>query len=215
MVLRKLAAVGAAAAGLVLVAGPALADAPYTVTVNGSTSNTASILGTNKAPVVLTDNGLPLTCTTSTITLNVTGGVYPTDPATIATIAPATFTDCDFEGFSATVTANTDPAWPVSITGGGNTTGTDDVIAGKVSDIDVNVSVAGPLGTCSFEVTGSVGGQFDEDNGKGGQELEVTSSDLTIGNVDSALTCVDLVGNGDRPTFMGSYNSDNQAVQIS
>lgn len=213
MALRQLAAVCAAAAGLVLMAGPALAAAPYTVTFDGNPAGTFTEIFTNTAPVVFSDNGLNLTCNTSILTVNVTAGAYNSDPANVATIGPATFTDCDFDGLPMTVAANT--PWQVNVTGG-NTSAPDDTVTGTVTGVDADVSIDGPLGTCSFVVTGSVNGNFLESSPEGGQELDaIPGPGLTISDVDNAITCIGLVNNGDAPTFTGQYASDNQDIQIS
>lgn len=214
MALRALTAVLAATAALALVAGPALASAPYTVTINGNITGTLPDPFVSKAPVTLTAGGLPLTCADSTLTANVTAGVYPSDPATIFELDPVALTDCNFDGFPATAGATT--PWSFTATGG-NTSGTDDTITGFFS-LGFTVSVMGPLGICSFPVDGSVDGDFKEDNGKGGQELDIGTGlipELTVGTVDNVLTCAGLVSSGDSANFTGQYNSDNQAVEVS
>jgi hypothetical protein len=207
MLARRLAVLGASVAGLALMAGPALASAPYTVTNSG----TNPLVFTNKATVNLAANGNNLPCTSSSLSVTVHTGTF-SDPANIATIDPASFTGCTFAGFPTTVTAVT--PWQLIATGG-NTSGTSDTITGTLTGISANINISGPFGACKFNVAGTVSGTFLEDNGKGGQELSVTSSNLTISGVNTALTCLGLVSNGNAASFTGAYNISGHPIQVS
>jgi hypothetical protein len=60
------------------------------------------------------------------------------------------------------------------------------------------------FGDCAFSIDGSINVSFDEDNGKGGQELTFTGSNLTASNVAGA--CLGQVNNDDA-VVAGSYNT--------
>lgn len=203
MRLRNLSAVGAAVAGLALVAAPAFAGAPYTV--SGSTTT-----ATAKGNTVLTANGQVLTCTNSSLTITPNVGSGYTTGNGLAYVTAASWTGCDWNGVPATVTV-TSPNWSFNDTSGNNTSALTDVLNGTLTGIS-NVRVTISTG-CAFNVGGSVGGYFDEDNSNGGQELGVTSSSLTVSNANFA--CFGVISNGDPATFSGTYNSASQSINIS
>ena len=195
MRLGHLTAAGAAA-GLALIAAPALA-----VTTTGATGFTATA---DKGNLTLAFGSMTLTCTSSSI-----GGPVHASGNPIAHIDSASLGGCSFLGNSATVTVNAAAnPWALNANSG-YTTGTTDVVNGTLTGItNVTIDINGPTGHCTFNVSGSVNGYFDEDNGKGGQELGVTSSNLTVTNVNSAFTCLGLVSNNDPATFNGIYNTN-------
>lgn len=212
MRIRALAAVGAAAAGLALAAAPALTAAasaappPVTVSVNGDTSGASyDVTAVSKGTVNLAANGNNLPCTASTLGGVIHTGVNATGDG-VADVNAASFTGCTFAGFPAAVTTSFPPNWEFNVT---NVAGPHE-IDGTLTDVSAHVVISGPLGACSFDVTGSVSGfldpQFAKDDGSLAQQLTVNDSELTISNVDNALTCVGLVNDGDPATFTGSYN---------
>jgi hypothetical protein len=209
---RHLTALGAGVAGLAMVAAPALASAPYTVSVGGDTSGASYTMNaTAKGNTTLTANGNVLTCTASTLTASTSvsgGGIHTGVNSTgldIADITGATWTGCTFSGsFPATVTV-TSPDWKFNVTGG-NTSGTSDTITGNLTNIsNVLVDINTGFGHCTFNVSGSVDGNFQESTTKGAQQLNVTNSHLSLSNVSAA--CFGLVNNGDAATFSGQYNT--------
>ena len=202
MRLGRLTAVGAAAAGMALIAAPALA-----VSTTGATSFSGTA---DKGNTTLSAGSGTLTCITSSISGPVHASGNP-----VAHINSASWGGCTFGSYPATVTVNAAAnPWALSANSG-YTTGTTDVVAGTLSGItNVSVDINGPVGHCTFNVSGSVNGYFDEDNGKGGQELGVTSSNLTVTNVNSAFVCLGLVSNGDAATFNGIYNSSPTAAKV-
>ena len=213
--LKSVTAALAATAGLALVAAPALASAPYTVAYDGDTSGAShSTTWTAKGDTILSANGNTYTCSNSQLTTTVHTGTNATGND-IADVTAATWTGCTFTGLlNATVTV-TSPSWHFNATGG-NTSGTSDTISGTLTNIsNVSIDIAGPFGDCTFNVSGSVGGSLAEDNGKGGQELDVSSSNLAVSNVNNAFTCLGLVSNGNAATFAGSYNVPGQHLNIS
>ena len=105
----------------------------------------------------------------------------------------------------------TSPSWHLNDTSGNNTSAVTDVLTGTLTNIS-GVRVTWNTG-CAYNVGGSVAGYFDEDNGKGGQELGVTSSSLTVSNAN--FLCFGIVSNGDPATFTGTYNSSSQSINIS
>ena len=203
MRVRNLTAVGAAAAGLALVAAPAFAGAPYTVSGTAATA-------TAKGNTVLTANGQVLTCASSSLTVTPNVGSGKATGNDLARVTAASWSGCDWNGIAATVSV-TSPSWQFNDTSGNNTSATTDVLTGTLTNIS-GVRVTTNTG-CAFNVGGSVGGYFDEDNGKGGQELGVTSSSLSVSNAN--FLCFGIIGNGDAATFTGTYNSASQSINIS
>ncbi|HEY0890741.1 MAG TPA: hypothetical protein VGE38_14125 [Nocardioides sp.] len=205
MRLGRLTAVGAAAAGLALIAAPANA---FTVTNSGSNS----VTGTAKGVTTLTANGQVLSCQTS----SVSGTVNPGSSNPVANITSASWNTCDWNGYPASVTV-TNPNWQLNYVSGATNNANDTNIAGTITNIsNVLVTINGPAGVCTFNVTGSVNAIFKENNGKGGQEITVlsTGSTLTISNRNNFFTCAGLVNNGNTATFSGSYNLNTLAGQI-
>ena len=201
MRIRSLSAVGAAAAGLALVAAPAFAGAPYNV--SGSVTTV-----TAKGNTVLTAGTQTLTCTNSSLQVTPNVGAAVNNP--VANVTAASWTGCTWVGGIAATVTVTSPNWAFNISSGTNTSGLTDSFNGTLTNIS-NVRISLSTG-CAFNVNGSVGGYFDEDNGKGGQELGVTSSSLLVSNVNSAFLCLGLVSNGQSATFSGTYNSASQSI---
>lgn len=188
---------------IALIAGPASA-----VTVDYSGSNPIS--ATAKGATTLTANGQQLTCDTSSITANVGTG----SPS--ATIIGANWNTCDWNGFPATVTV-TNPSWQLNAVSGMTNANNDHNVQGTITNIsNVLVDINGWFGHCTFNVSGSVNATFDEDNGKGSQEVTVlaSGSTLTVSNRNNLFTCVGLVNNGDSATFAGAYNTSTAAGAI-
>jgi hypothetical protein len=212
MARKKLITALAGTAALALIAGPALATSPYTVAFNGDTSGTDhTVTFTNKATINLAANGNNLPCSNSTLTATVHTGAF-SDPATIATIDPATFTGCTFAGFPTTMTAVT--PWQLIATGG-NTSSTHDSLTGTITGISANITMSLPLGTCKFNVAGTVSGTLQEDDGSGGQQFGITSSSLTVSGINTALTCLGLFSNGNSFVISGTYGITDHPIQIS
>ncbi|WP_375001742.1 hypothetical protein [Aeromicrobium sp. CTD01-1L150] len=197
---KSLAAAGAAA--LVMVAGAAYAGPPWTVSVGGDStgspaSYTAETIGASPQ-IEFTVPGLNLGCDSGTAE-----GVIIPGPTSgkAGEIADTEFIDCigpldiDLE-----VTQNA--TWDIEITGD-NVGG---VTPGAITNVDASVS--NPDGLCSFDVTGEVGGAFDENT----QQLSVSGGGLTVSNVDQ---CFGLILNGDPATFDGTYQlADIDTVTI-
>ncbi|MFT4287912.1 hypothetical protein [Nocardioides sp.] len=125
----------------------------------------------------------------------------------VADIVGATWTGCTFIGVSVSVVV-TSPNWHLHAVSGYTTAATDTV----VGTIDNIAGIVVTIANCKFTVTGYVGGNFLEDNGKSGQEFAVTSSNLTIATVNSAILCAGLVDVDDAATFTGAYNLDSTAA---
>ena len=196
----RLTAVGAAVAGLALVAGPALAVS--------STGPSSATFTADKGSTVLTANGQTLTCTSSSV-----GGPIHASGNPVANITAASWGGCSWGSFPATV-AVTSPNWALNVSSGATSALGDHSVLGTLTGINnVHVDINTGLGHCTFDVTGSVGGAFDEwvdKNGDGvmdvgdAQQLTVSNSLLTISN--TAGLCLGLVNNNDSATFSGVYN---------
>jgi len=173
-----------AASALALIAAPALASAPHVVL-----STQTVVTATAKGSTALTANGNAVTCSSSSLVLdmNATGDA--------ADITAGTWTGCSFSGsFPATVTT-TAPAWQLDITNG------------TLSDVDIHIDIALGTAHCAYDIGGDVPITFLTNNGKGGQELDLTgAAGLTVSNISSPNACFGLIDNGDAATVNGQYN---------
>jgi hypothetical protein len=214
MLARRIAALGAGAAALALIAGPAFAGAPYTVAFNGDISGADhTVTFANGGGINLAVNGKNLSCSASSLVATVHTGTF-NNPADIADIDPASFTGCTFGPPPSTTTVTATTPWHFIATGG-NTTGTSDAITGTLTGVAAHITINGPFGACKFVVSGSVSGVLLEDNSLGGQALIATSSSLTVSSVDGALTCLSLVSNGNAATLTASYDITGTPIQVS
>lgn len=148
-----------ASSALALIAAPANA---FTVTNSGSSN---SVTGTAKGAVTFSV-GQPLTCTSSSIGLT----VNPGSTNLVANITYVSWSGCDWNGYPATVTV-TNPNWLFNYSSGA-TSAASDSVQGAITNISgILVSISGPSGTCTFNLSGATDAAFAEDNGKGGQQL--------------------------------------------
>jgi len=172
------------AVGISLIATPALASAPHT----GASTQTV-VIATAKGNTVLATSGNAVTCSNSSLALDMNAAGDAAD------ITAGTWTGCNFSGsFPATVTT-TAPDWQLDIT---NST---------LSDVDLHIDIA--LGTthCAYDIGGNVPITFLTNNGKGGQELDLTgAAGLTVSNVNSPIACLGLIDDGAAATVDGQYN---------
>ena len=210
----KLISLTAAAAGLTLVAAPALASAPYTVSYDGVASGDHSVTATAAGDTVFSANGIDIVCSSSTVGATVHAGDGSTGAA-VATITAATLSGCTMSGYPISF-AVTSPSWDLNLNSADSqTSDLSDTLGGSITGIN-NVAVDWNLGLahCTFTVSGSVSsGQLLEDNGKGGQEIDVNASPgLAIANPSAG--CFGLVNNGDAATFDGQYNLSGQHINV-
>jgi len=199
---RLAAALGATA--LVTVAGPAWAAGPYTVSAGGSSDGTSAFSGTAGA-ITFTSPNTSVNCSGGTAGGTVNLGSNA-DGSAIASIDSATFSGCSGPfGLSLNITQT--QAWTLNATGapdGG-------VTAGSITDVAADVTSTGFI-PCSFSVSGSVDGSFDENT----QTLAVApagTGGLTISDVSG---CVGFVSNGQVAQMTGSYtiSADGGALSI-
>ena len=201
MHLGKLTALAVTTTGLALTAAPATA-----LTIEYASGD--PIIGTAKDELVITIGPETLVCANATVSGDINVGT--SNP--FADITSATWLNCTFGPSTATVTLS--PYWHINAVSG-MTSGTNDNIAVTITNIsNVHVAIDGPLGDCEFEVSGSANGVFDEDNGKGGQSLTITSSNLMASDLDNAFTCLGLVSEGDPATLSGELNFDTFAGEV-
>jgi hypothetical protein len=211
----RLTAVAAATAALALVTAPAFAavTSPGPVDVDVIGTDDPIIAVADKGDTVLSANGHALTCTGSQLAIHAVDGTG-LDPA--ATITDASWSTCNFSGIPADVSVDIPNCgngdWALTADQDDVTSALTDVVDGVLANIHcVEVVIHVPLfGDCTFNVDGSVNGYLDEDNGKGGQELAVDSSNLTVSNVAGA--CLGQVNNNDPATFSGHYNTDGNTL---
>jgi len=212
----KLISLAATTASLALVATPALATAPYTVSYDGVASGDHAVTATAEGGIVFSANGIDIDCSSSTVGATVHAGTYVSSPANVATITAATLSGCSMSGYPISF-AVTSPNWALDIVDPNSPgSGLNDILNDAITNIS-NVAVDVNLGLlhCTFNVSGNVtSGQFLEDNGKGGQEIDINAAPgLTISNVSAG--CLGVVNEGDAATFTGQYNLDGQHINVS
>lgn len=190
---RGLFAVTAAALAIGFGATQALASTTLHVTVSGGSSVSAS-----SSHTVLTDKGVSVTCTSSKAKSSVKSATG-TSPVTIGSVSSLSFSGCTGPLGKVTVTVNKLP-YKLQIdskTSGGKT-------AGIVAGVNTHVSTTG----CSFNVTGSAPGDYNNSN----HTLTMTPTPTPPGLNGAQLTisgvsgCAGLVSNGDHPTYKATYS---------
>ena len=186
------------AAVLALLAGPALATAPYTVSVGGDT------IGTNHpfsaaGPIIFTVHNSGgdrvFTCRYLTLIGMVHTGTGVANP--IASITYSTWDDCPFGAADMVITSNHTPPWTLNGTGTA-TAGTSDDVAATIGSVNAQWSWWG--GACTFTTTGSINAVVHE----GAQTLELTESagNLTISN--TSFGCFGQISNGNKADLVGT-----------
>jgi hypothetical protein len=195
-------AAAAAAAVVGATAGPALAATTLTATVNSGGTITATASKT-----VLSDGSAgSVTCTTSgktaasVATGSVKNGTYKgASPLKVGSTSKLSFNHCT--GPLGAVTNKVVKTPTIQVDSATNSKGETD---GIMSGVEVDVSMT----ECTFEVTGSAPGYFDNSN----HTLVMTTklpvkalnkAQLTIGDVDG---CLGVITNGQHPTYSGTYS---------
>jgi hypothetical protein len=165
---------------------------------------------------VLSDGSVSVTCKTvgttpaSKATGNIPTGTHTaTSPVTVGTVATLNFKHCTTITGGVTTTVQALP-YKVKVDSTTTSTGKTD---GMITGIKVKVSTTG----CSFLVTGSAPGYYDN----GTHKLHMTTpgnlpkkplntARLTVSNVSG---CSGLVNNGDHPKYKGTYTL-SRAIKI-
>ncbi|MFH8260039.1 hypothetical protein [Streptomyces roseolus] len=187
--IRNIAVVaGAASAALALTLSPATA-APSTVwTVS---PNPANITAVNSGNIVLSVNGLAMTCTKSNGAG--TGASTTGNPATVGKINSIAFGASGAPCTSVLGPVTTVPTTPWTIVAQDYTAG---VTKGYVGNVNAKVTV----GACVFRVTGKASATYT--NSTGALAVNSLAGELTV--VESA-GCGAAVPLGAKPTFKGTY----------
>jgi hypothetical protein len=197
-----------AAAGLIgLCAAPALAATTLSVSVSGGGSITAVASKT-----VLSDNGINVTCTTkgktdaSLASGTIGNGSHKgASPVQVGTSTKLSFGNCS--GLLGAVKTKVE-SLPYKISADSKTSkgDTDAIISG--------VKVAVSMTSCSFMVTGSAPGYYNNAN----HTLNMTSKLPTKALSSAALTisgvsgCSGVVKNGQHPTYVSTYKVSRKVV---
>ncbi|MFJ5707171.1 MULTISPECIES: hypothetical protein [unclassified Streptomyces] len=188
---RNLAVVaGAAASAFALAVSPASAVASTVWTV---TPSPAGFTAVNSGNIVLSVNGIAMTCTKS----NAAGTMQSTtgNPATVGSISTMVFGASGVPCTSVlgnVVTTPTTP-WAVKVYDYTASTG---VSKGYIDNVDAKVTV----GACVFRVTGKASGTYT--NASGTLAVNSAAGELTV---VSATNCGGAVPVGSKPTFKGNY----------
>lgn len=213
--LFKKSAVALCAAGLVALAGPAMATGPYDVDVAGVGAGTYALTGTAKGSIqfVAHHNSSLVTmgCTGVSAAGTVTDGTALANDI-IAEITNTTWTGCTGP-LGIAMAVDQKPAGPTAnpwdlVATGTATPAKTDVVTGYVDNVDATVRSTNPLLPCSFRVIGSADASFDEDSKATpgtGQDLQVneTSGNLVLTGVSG---CFGLLADGDTADFVGAFN---------
>ncbi|MFE6224114.1 hypothetical protein [Streptomyces sp. NPDC057854] len=189
--IRNLAVVaGAASAAFALAVSPASAVASTVWTVTPSPANFAA---TNSGNIVLSVNGIAMTCTKSTASGTMQSATG--NPATVGSISAIAFgasgTPCTSVLGNVTTVPTT--PWAVKVLDYTAATG---VSKGYIDNVDAKVTV----GACVFRVTGKASGTYTNSTGK--LAVASTAGELTV---VSATNCGSAVPVGAKPTFKGDY----------
>jgi hypothetical protein len=193
----------AATAGAVigLSAGPALAATTLTVKVTNGGTYTASASKT-----VLSDNGVNVTCTsTSTTKASTASGKvatashHGTSPVAIGTVTKLAFNHCSGP-LGAVHTTITALPYTLKVDSTTNSNGQTD---GMITGAKVKVTMTG----CSFTVTGSAPGFYTNSTHKLTitKTLPITPLNKAQLTVSGVSGCGGLVANGDHPSFTSTY----------
>ncbi|MER7913139.1 hypothetical protein [Streptomyces sp. NPDC096068] len=191
--IRNLAvAAGGASAALALTVSPASAVPSTVWTV---TPSPASITAVNSGNIVLSVNGIAMTCTKSNGAG--TGQSTTGNPATVGTINSIAFGATGAPCTSLLGNVTTVATTPWTIVAQDYTAGTG-VTKGHVGNVDAKVTV----GACVFRVTGKASGTYT--NSTGALAVNSLAGELTV---VSATNCGSAVPVGAKPTFKGTYRS--------
>ncbi|MER8036317.1 hypothetical protein [Streptomyces hydrogenans] len=189
--IRNLAVVaGAASAAFALAVSPASAVASTVWTVTPSPANFTAL---NSGNIVLSVNGIAMTCTKSNA-----GGTMQSatgNPATVGSISTMVFgaPGVPCTSVLGTVVATPTLPWAVKVFDYTAATG---VSKGYIDNVDATVTA----GACNFRVTGKASGTYTNSTGK--LAVSSTAGELTV---VSATNCGGAVPVGAKPTFKGDY----------
>lgn len=208
-------AAGAAAAAIVAVSSPAFAAGPpYTVSVGGSSAaGTHTISAASTGTITFSARNssgtiINMNCTSVSGSGTASSGTGLTQ---VASIGSTTWTGCTIPGGAATITQS--GTWSVNGTGSNATTG-NETIAGNVGNVTAGVATTANPAVCSFRVTGTARGSFNEAT----QQLVVSETgytgNLTLSNVSG---CLGRLQNGNPANFGATLNvtSPDGAINLS
>jgi hypothetical protein len=198
-----------------LVVGMSASSAMASTTLKVKVTNGGSYTAI-AASTVLSDNGVKVTCSsTSTTPASKGTGKIPTgthtatSPVKVGTVATLNFKHCTGPLGAVSTTVQ---ALPYSVKVDSTTTST-----GKTDGMITGIKIKVATGPCSFLVTGKSPGWYDN----GTHKLHMTttgklpkkplnSARLTVSNVSN---CLGQVNNGDHPTYVGTYKL-SRAIKI-
>lgn len=192
----RTAVVALAATALVAMAGPASAAPPYTVSVNGDTTNgTHAYTASSTGPVTLQAGSTTITCSSVLINGSILSGRSVANP--VASAATSTWGGC-VSGGAATISPDHTPTWSLNATGTATNANTDDIV-GNVGNVRLSASIMG--GACSFSMTGSADDIFHETT----QTIQVNESSghMLVSSVSGF--CFGDVASGDVVTMTGTF----------
>jgi hypothetical protein len=216
---KRVSAVLATAAAAVAVIGLSATPAMASTTLTAKVSNGGSLTATAKL-TTLKDGSAEVTCGSTKSTGSTSSGVVKTgtykgaSPLKVGTTSKLTFKGCTGPlGAVKTKVETVKNGYEISVD---STTSSKGITAGIIGPVKVAVSML----DCSFVVTGSAPGYFDNANHtlvvsptlpKGVKAL--TKAQLTISGVP-ANECAGLVKNGQHPSYSAVYALSLKKISI-
>jgi len=193
--LRKIAlAAGAATAAVALGATTASAGVAAPTWTVGPAPSPVPVTATSTGTIVLSLNGIPLTCTSSAAKA-VLATASGTTNVTVGTITPLTWSGCTSPFGPVTPTANTSPAWQLKAN-----TYSAGATSGSIAGVKATLSVL----TCTFTVTGNVKADYSNTTG----QLKISNNatyKLTVATASAG--CAGIAAVGQNPTYTATYNT--------
>jgi hypothetical protein len=202
---------GVAVGALAFMAPNASAFAPssWTITPSGGAI-------TATAPTtILTDNqGNQISCASSSASGALKTSPVAGTPATLATISSLSFNPPCNGPLSSTWTVTTDTTTPWQIHGTDYATGGTGVTTGFLDGIKAHLVGSTPIGSCTFDVTGSVDGKYNNPSAGGSNGTLVVAPAATS---PRTLTIANKTGPGcsvvgTTATFKGTYTVKSGAT---
>ncbi|MFS3130168.1 hypothetical protein ACLM5J_17330 [Nocardioides sp. Bht2] len=201
-----------AGAALLIGAPAAMATGSGKVTVGGvDTVGTNAASGTNVGDLTFdSDAGVPMTCTSSSITGTVNRGTAVVNGATIGNISNLGFTGCTATDFLYPVTVASKGTWAIKVVG--NPAPKANIVNIEIANVTAQVKSTGsaPL-ACDFEATGTVPGTFNVST----QRITIASTAFPLNlqafngagtKTPASSTCAGEVLTGDKANMNGVFS---------
>jgi hypothetical protein len=194
--LHSLAVVVGAITLTVGVATSAFAGPPFTVTVGGNTSGSYPVAGDSTSAIAF-HAGVDFSCSSIHFDDTVAAGATSSK---VADLTGSTWNNCKGP-LNMDMTVQQVGTWEVDATSGPDANGVTQAQVTNILALVTDTSTGG--GICSFRVTGSAPGNFDNDT----QDLTLNVTNLPVSNVSG---CFGLVSGP--MSFSGTFHVTNPAT---